>query len=148
MLTKVDGTDYNTAWSTPGGGGSVTFGRIYLHYGSATYGDYENFTLLYADGTGASNWISYSSGVVYIETSGPFRLKFSEEIATIAAAVVKYGSTSSGNDYVPFVAMDSVIEHIIQFHSTNATGKYISAPMFTLIGKDLHIYFSDQGRSY
>lgn len=146
VLTKVDGTDYNTQWADASGGGSVTFGRIYLHYGSAIYGDYENFTLIYADGTSASNWTSSGSGVVYIKTNGPFRLKFSEEIGTISQVVIKYGSSSLGTDYVPFVSTDSVVEHIMQFHSINAIGTYTSASMFTLIGKDLHIYYSDQGR--
>ena len=142
VLTKVDGTDYNTQWANAGGGG-VSFGKVYLHQ-SSEYGDYSNFSIVYADGTsaGQSDWYQSEPGVMCIDTNGPFRIEYNIP-QVVKGANILYGSNPSGIDGVPF--FDLLTANVIIIHNKVVTGTYISVPMFTLIGKDLHITYVDTG---
>lgn len=99
VLQKVDGTDYNTKWATPSGGGT-SFTKVESAIGSATE--------ITTWGSGMALYrasLSDSTLAIKLRNNGGFfKMTLSMGFYSIASSPVCVAGDESGNAYVYFVA--------------------------------------------
>lgn len=146
IKTIGSGLTLSSSGELSSSGGGVSFGRIYVHYVPTSYGDEGNFRIDYLDGTSDSSWNTQSQGVVYIDTIGPFRFVISMG-DTVSNCTVVYGSALGyDTDAIPFVLISANTVQLNYYTGSDLYGLNKSIATYTLIGKDLHIYYIDHGR--
>lgn len=148
IKTIGSGLTLSSSGELSSSGGGVSFGKIYIHYVTTSYGDQDSFEIVYMDGSGDYEWNHLSSDVIYTEITGPFRLRYVNPVA-VKGVVIKFGQNANSPYLVPFINYSGKTSNIIQFNGDTASDiyGYISLNIFLPIGKDIHLYYVDTGRA-